>query len=90
MKWQARAENVRHLALWAEERERQKRKDDADLDELTATFNLGVTSKGLGSNATTGDDAMDVDKSKEDTTKKNGRTGGGTGSAVASGAHKST
>ncbi len=79
------------LLLVAQECEKQKRKDDANMDELTAAFNRMVTSKGPGSSATTVDDAMDVDKEKDDMTKKGGnrRTGGGMGSAVA-GVHQST
>ncbi len=84
MKWQARAENVKHFAMWAKEHEKQKCKDNADVDMLAATFDLGVTSKGPGSNAMKVDDAMDVDKGKEGTTKKNGGTGGdGKGPAAA-------
>ncbi len=91
MKWQARAENVNHFAMQAKEHEKQKRKDDNELDALAAAFNPGVTSRGSGSSTKMADDAMDMDKDKEDTTKENGRTGGdGKGSAVASGVQEST
>ncbi len=59
------------------------------MDELAAAFNPGVTSQGPGSSATMADEAMDVDKGKDDMTKKDRGTGGGMGSAVA-GAHQPT
>ncbi len=91
MKWQARAENVKHFAMQAEEHEKQKCKNNAEMDALAAAFDPGVTSKGSGSSAKMADDAMDVDKDKEDMTKKNGGTeGDGKGPAAAGGAREST
>ncbi len=71
--------------MQAQECEKQKCKDDADVDELAAAFDPAVTSKGPRSSATTTDDVMDIDKDKDDMTKKggNGGTGGGMGFAAA-------
>ncbi len=85
------SENVKGFAQRAQERKKQKCKDDADMDDLAAAFDPAVTSKGPGSSITMADDAMDVNKEKDDTTKKggNGGTGGSMGSTAAR-AHTST
>ncbi len=55
MRWQVRVENVQHISLWAQEPEKQKRKDDANVDDLAAAFDPAVTSKGPGFSATMAD-----------------------------------